>query len=118
MTEQPEIIGDELFYGGGATVPVNTGDAPDEANVVSEMFFIAKGTILVAEFEGIATQPMILEGSDGKPHSYILVTCKGRINNSKELGAFTMALTPVAADNMFRMLRKLFLRTPLELRTD
>lgn len=104
---------DEIFYG-GEQVPV--GD-PDEAEVVSEMFFVAEGSILVTEFEAIVTRPTRLPGLD-EPKVFIVATCKGTINNENKLGAFTMIMTPTVAREFLKVNRALYARIPLELRED
>lgn len=108
-------LDDEIFYG-GESVPVgDPTDQPNEANVVSDMFFVAEGSIVVTEFEAIVTRPTRLEGMT-EPKVFFVATCKGRINNQNKLGAFTMIMEPPAMRAFLKSNRELYTRIPLEYR--
>lgn len=104
---------DEILYGGGQSVPVRADDQPDESNVISDMFFVAPGTILSSEFEMVATKPLRLDGSD-EEECYVLVTFKGRVNNEKQLGAVTVIMAPEMLRAIIQSGRKTYGTIPLE----
>lgn len=107
---------DEILYGGGQSVPVRAdGNQPDEANVVSEMFFVAPGTILSNEFEIVATKPIRM-GEDDEAEVYILVTFKGKVNNENKLGAFTVFMRPEGLIEFTKSARQIYSQIPLEYR--
>lgn len=112
-------IDDEFFYG-GESVPIGDPSAdtdPDEAQVVSDMFFVAQGSLLIAEFEAIVTRPTLLSGMD-EPKVFVVATFKGRVNNENKLGAVTIIMTPTVAREFLKVNRALYARIPLEHRED
>lgn len=112
MTDERGPTADEVFYG-GTSIPIN--DGPDESNVVSDMFFVAPDTLLVDEYEIIATQPIKL-GEESEKEVYVLVTYKGRINNEDKLGSLTIIVRPEVIKNMITNFRHTYLAIPVELR--
>lgn len=119
-THLSRAIVDEILYGSGQSIPVgDPSDRPNEANVVSEMFFVADGSLIVAEFEAIATQPTRLEGmAPGERKVFFVYTFKGRHNKHKGLAAMTVIMEPAAALALMRTTRDLYQRVPIEFRND
>lgn len=106
---------DEILYGGGQSVPVRADNQPEEANVVSDMFFIAAGAILSNEFEIIATKPTRLEGSS-EEEAYVMITFKGKVNNEKQLAAITVVMRPEMLKAIITTGRSTYATIPIELR--
>lgn len=104
---------DEILYGGGQSVPVRAGNQPDESQVISDMFFIAPGTILSNEFEIVATRPIRLEGAP-EEEAYVLLTFKGKVNNENKLGAVTVVMAPEMLRALLQSGRQTYSTIPLE----
>jgi hypothetical protein len=109
---------DEILYGGGQSIPVGDPDSrPDESNVVSDMFFVADGSLIVAEYDMIVTRPVQLEGMT-EPGVFFVTTFKGRHNKQKGLAAMTTIMEPRVAKAMLGNMRTLYTRVPLEFRNE
>lgn len=100
----------DLYGGTRVTVSsdgIETGD----------LFFISDDAILVSDIEAVVSRPMEFPEIPGEERVYFFLTCKGRKNNSDELGSVTIVLDWPKSADLIKMMRALTARVPLEYRS-